>query len=103
VSLLFIRLVCLSLASKSAKWLTLSKVQRKTFIANITTQVVERHIVRGLEKILSPLVINGFSDTETQAVASEPSTSRRQRTFLEDRVKKLEDGYGIIRGVMGSM
>jgi hypothetical protein len=58
--------------------------------------------VRGLEKIFSPVVVNAMSDTEVEAIASEPLSARRQREFLEDRIKKLQDGHEIFRGVMGS-
>jgi hypothetical protein len=73
-----------------------------TFIANITTQVIERHIVRGLQKIFSPVLVNAMSETEVEAIASEPSSAKRQRDFLEDRIKKLQDGHEIFKGVMGS-
>jgi hypothetical protein len=73
-----------------------------TFIANVTTQVIERHIVRGLQKIFSPVLVNAMSETEVEAIASEPSSAKRQRDFLEDRIKKLQDGHEIFKGVMGS-
>ncbi|KAH9217655.1 P-loop containing nucleoside triphosphate hydrolase protein [Leptodontidium sp. 2 PMI_412] len=78
------------------------KVTQKTFVANITTQVIERHIVRGLEKIFSPVVVNAMMDAEVEAIASEPLSAKRQRNFLTDRIKKLEDGHEIFRGVMGT-
>lgn len=78
------------------------KVQQKTFIANIATQVIERHIVRGLEKIFSPVVVNAMSDAEVEAIASEPLSAKRQREFLEERMKKLRDGNAIFKGVMGA-
>jgi hypothetical protein len=43
-----------------------------------------------------------MSDTEVEAIASEPQATKRQREFLEDRVRKLESGHEIFRGVMGS-
>ena len=58
--------------------------------------------MRGLEKIFSPVVVNAMSDAEVEAIASEPLSAKRQREFLEDRIKKLQDGYEIFRGVMGS-
>ncbi|KAH6713320.1 dynamin family protein-like protein [Leptodontidium sp. MPI-SDFR-AT-0119] len=82
--------------------LAIYKVSQKTFIANVTTQVIERHIVRGLEKIFSPVVVNAMSDTEVEAIASEPHSAKRQREFLEDRIKKLQDGHNIFKGVMGT-
>jgi hypothetical protein len=72
------------------------------FEANITTQVVERHIVRGLESIFSPLVVSRWSDSDLNDIASESVTISRQRAFLEDRISKLNAGHGILRRVMKS-
>ncbi|RFU29423.1 hypothetical protein B7463_g6944, partial [Scytalidium lignicola] len=82
--------------------LAIYKVLMKIFIANIPTQVVERHLLRGFQKIFSPVIVNAMSDKEVEAIASEPLLAKRQREFLEDRVRKLEDGHKIFRGVMGS-
>jgi hypothetical protein len=75
------------------------QVLQKTFIANVTTQVVERHIVRGLEEIFSPVVVNGLSDPDVEGIASEPASAKRQRAFLEDRIAKLKEGHEILRSV----
>ncbi|TVY58349.1 Interferon-induced GTP-binding protein Mx [Lachnellula cervina] len=77
------------------------KVTQKVFIANITTQIIERHIVHGLSDIFCPVVVSSMSDAEVEAIAAEPTSAKRQREFLEDRVRKLEDGQEIFRGVMG--
>lgn len=77
-------------------------MSQKTFVANVTTQVVERHIVCGIEKIFDPVVVNGMKDAEVEAIASEPTPARRQRAFLADRVGKLQEGYEILRDVLGS-
>ncbi|MCJ1404013.1 hypothetical protein MMC11_007237 [Xylographa trunciseda] len=78
------------------------KVSQKTFVANVTTQVVERHIVRGLELIFSPLTILGMKDAELEAIASEPLSAKRKREFIGDRIEKLKRGQTILRKVMGS-
>ena len=78
------------------------QVSQKTFVANVTTQVIERHMIRGLEKIFSPVVVNNLTDSEVEAIASEPASAKRQRQFLEDRIAKLRDGQSIFRKVMGS-
>ncbi len=70
-------------------------------MANVTTQVIERHIVRGLETIFSPVIVNSMKDSEVEAIASEPLAAKRKRVFLTDRIKKLEDGQEIFRGVLG--
>ena len=70
-------------------------------MANVTTQVIERHIIRGIEEIFSPVVVNDLLDAEVEQIASEPPAAKRQRQFLEDRIKKLLDGQKIFRGVIG--
>ena len=75
----------------------------KVFVANVTTQVIERHIVRGLENIFSPTAVIQMSDAEAEAIASEPASATRQREFLDDRIKKLEEGRSILRRVVGSV
>lgn len=70
------------------------------FIANIATQVIERHIVRGLEKIFSPVTVNNLSKSESQVVALKTSLVKRHREFLEDRIGKLKDGYQVLRDVI---
>ncbi|KUI66438.1 Interferon-induced GTP-binding protein MxE [Cytospora mali] len=80
--------------------LAIYKVQQKTFIANVTTQVIERHMIRGLHDIFSPLIVVKMADAEVKNMVSEPAAARRQRIFLTDRVKKLEEGQEIFRTVM---
>ena len=72
-------------------------------MANVTIQVVERHIVRDLQLIFSPLVVNGMADSQVESIASEPATARRQRVFLGDRIAKLKEGQEIFRSIMGSV
>jgi hypothetical protein len=85
-----------------AKLIAPHQVAQKTFVANITTQVIERHIVRGIERIFSPVVVNGLTDSEAGAIAMEPTAARRQRKFLEERIAKLGDGHAILKEVMRS-
>ena len=63
-------------------------------------QVVERHVVRGLDEIFSPLVISRLSESDMSGIASEPATILRQRAFLEARMSKLDNGHRILRRVM---
>lgn len=78
----------------------LSQVQQKTFIANITTQVIERHIMRGLQEIFSPLVVIDMPDAKIQSIVSEPLATKRARVFLTERIRKLEEGQEIFRAVL---
>lgn len=82
--------------------LTLQKVLHKVFVQNITMQVVERHIVRGLENIFSPVTVQVMSEAEVMGVAAEPAAAKRHRWYLEDQLEKLTDGQRILKGVMRS-
>ncbi len=62
--------------------------------------MIERHIIRDLEKIISPIAVGNLSDAEIEAIVAEPATAKNQRLFLEDRVAKLEEGQEILRNVM---
>jgi len=73
----------------------------KTFIQNIATQVIKRHMVRGLDQILSPLFVSGLSDEDVVKAACEPSAVKRQRDFLRDRLGKLKNGQEQFRDVVG--
>lgn len=57
-------------------------------------------MIRGLEKIFSPVTVNSLTDSEIEAIASEPTSAKRQRQFLEERIAKLKDGQSIFRSVM---
>ncbi|KAI9048411.1 hypothetical protein LZ554_007247 [Drepanopeziza brunnea f. sp. 'monogermtubi'] len=76
------------------------KVTQKTFVANVTTQVVERHVVAGLEKIFSPVVVNGLEAAQAEALACEPAADRLHRERLEAQIAKLEEGHEIFKNVM---
>ena len=73
------------------------QVSQKVFVANITTQVIERHIVKGLETIFSPVVVNAMSEATVEAIAAEPLATRRKREFLTDRVTKLRNGQDVFK------
>ncbi|KAJ9324682.1 hypothetical protein DTO027B5_341 [Paecilomyces variotii] len=83
--------------------LAIYKVYQKVFIANVTVQVVERHIVQDLQHIFCPLTVAKMSDAEVCALASEPVVSKRQREFLTARLAKLEEGREILKEVMSTM
>ena len=57
-------------------------------------------MIRGLEKLFSPVVVNGLSDSEVEKIASEPAVAKRQRQSLMDRIQKLESGQEIFKGIM---
>ncbi|KAL0941492.1 dynamin family protein [Colletotrichum truncatum] len=78
------------------------KVQYKTFLANVTTQVVERQMIRGLDKIFSPLVVISMADNEVNTITAERPATKRQRLFLTNRVQKLEEGRRIFQELIST-
>ena len=68
----------------------------------MVTQVIERHIVRDLNNIFLPRTVAMMSDAEVQRIVGENASTQRQRTYLNHRVRKLEAGRDIFRGVMGA-
>lgn len=76
------------------------QVQLKVFVANVTTQVIERHLMADLYNIFSPMTVLNMTDAKIQSIVSEPDSTKRQRMFLSDRVKKLGEGQEIFRGFM---
>lgn len=76
------------------------KALQKVFMANVTTQVIERHIARDLDRILSPVTIAKYSDTEVERLSSEPQLARKQRESLTDRAERLKKGWDFLRQVM---
>lgn len=73
----------------------------KAYTKNVAIQAIERHLVRGLEEIVSPLFVSGLSDDEVVKTVSEPSSVKREREFLVDRLEKLKMGQDQFRDVMG--
>ncbi len=57
-------------------------------------------MIRGLEKIFSPVVVNSLSDSDVEKIAAEPPALKRQRQFLKDRIEKLENGQKIFKDIM---
>jgi hypothetical protein len=64
--------------------------------------VIKRHIVREIEKIFSPVVVNGLTDSKAGAIVIEPVAVRRQRKFLKKHITKLEDRHVVLKEVMRS-
>ncbi|KAK9772326.1 putative GED domain-containing protein [Seiridium cardinale] len=82
--------------------LAIYKVQREVFVVNVTTQVIERHIMRGLETILSPTVVDQMY-LEISDIVSEPEIIQKVKLFVLNRINKLEDGYNILDDIFGGI
>lgn len=55
-----------------------------------------------LYNIFSPMTVLNMTDAKIQSIVSEPESTKRQRMFLSDRIKKLGEGQEIFRGFVGN-
>lgn len=55
-----------------------------------------------LYNIFSPMTVLNMTDAKIQSIVSEPESTKRQRMFLSDRIKKLGEGQEIFRGLVGN-
>ena len=72
-------------------------------MANVTTQVVERHMIRSLDKIFSLIDVNRMSDEDVLKIASELPSTRRIRDCLADRLEKLLYSKDVFRDIIGAI
>lgn len=77
------------------------QVSEKDFVANITVQVIERHIVRGLEYIFSPITVSQLLDAEILSVG--PDSTKKEREALTENVRILTEGQLILSELMSSI
>ena len=59
---------------------------------NFGTQVIERHLMRGLWEDFSPVTIFSMSEAEVARIASESPANQRQRASLEQKRERLMKG-----------
>lgn len=77
------------------------------FIAVVTKQVIERHLLANLAANTMPThMVTQMSDEEVAFVAGEPEGTTHQRKGLEDRKATLEKGqrtFDLALGWMGGV
>jgi hypothetical protein len=75
----------------------------KYFIAAVTEQVVERHLLHGLAgETLSPMIIEGMDEGEVATIAAEEDGITLQREHLESQKVILESGQAAFRKALGA-
>ena len=80
----------------------MSQREVKSFIDNVTKQVIERHLLRDLASAtISPLLINDMTDEEVSYLASEPEETTRLRDNLEGRKATLKKGRETFNSALG--
>jgi 16S rRNA C1402 (ribose-2'-O) methylase RsmI len=71
------------------------QLSAKTFISNVITQVVERHLLQGLLNIFSWVKINRMTEETVIAIAAENEETRNKRLELKAKLKSIEDARDI--------
>ena len=69
-------------------------------MANVTTQVIERHMIRGIETVFSPITVAQMSDDEVYRIACETAQLQRKREMLAEKAKVLQNGQEIMRRII---
>ncbi|KAF3924458.1 Dynamin-2 [Arthrobotrys entomopaga] len=74
------------------------KCEMKYFIDVVAKQVIERHLVQTLPKlILAPTDIMDIPDTQIEYLVAEPTDIVQRRKFLEGRKAMLEEGQATFK------
>ncbi|KXX82184.1 Interferon-induced GTP-binding protein Mx [Madurella mycetomatis] len=67
----------------------------KTFIRNVITQVVERHLLQGMYSIFNSVEVLGLSNEVIEAIAAENKETRDRRQTLKVQKKAIEEAKEI--------
>jgi GTPase SAR1 family protein len=77
------------------KMLIYYELAAKTFIRNIITQVVERHLLQGMYSIFNSVEVLGLSNEVIEAIAAENKETRDRRQTLGVQKKAIEEAKEI--------
>jgi hypothetical protein len=73
------------------------KVALKTFTDNCVRQVINRHLLRGMEDVFNPDEAAGWDESKVRMAAAEPMNITTLRAQLEARKASLERGRIVLR------
>jgi GTPase SAR1 family protein len=73
--------------------------QLPSFISNVITQVIERHLIDGMEEIFEGERVHRLSDIEVKRLMEEDSVTAAKRRELKDQEYVLESGLEICRDI----
>ena len=71
------------------------KVALKTFTDNVSVQVVNRHVLRGLEEVFSPMAVAGWDDETVRRAGMESARVSEERARLQGKLEKLKAGMEV--------
>ncbi|KAH7056881.1 P-loop containing nucleoside triphosphate hydrolase protein [Macrophomina phaseolina] len=83
--------------------MALYKDKLKNFVAAVTEQVIERHLIEPLrDSPLSPVALVSLSDDELHALAAEPEQVSAERRDLKATLASLKKGQGVFQRAAAS-
>lgn len=77
------------------KMLIYYELSAKSFIRNVITQVVERHLLQGMYSVFNSVEILGMSNGIVEAIAAENKETRDRRQALKVQKKAIEEAKDI--------
>ncbi|KAK3329902.1 P-loop containing nucleoside triphosphate hydrolase protein [Apodospora peruviana] len=77
------------------KMLIYYELSAKSFIRNVITQVVERHLLQGMYSIFNSVEILGMTNEVVEAIAAENRETRDRRQTLKIQKKAIEEAKDI--------
>ncbi|KAJ9133302.1 Dynamin family protein [Pleurostoma richardsiae] len=77
------------------KMLIYYELSAKSFIRNVITQVVERHLLQGMYGIFNSVEILGMGNETVEAIAAENKETRDRRMALKTQKKAIEEAKDI--------
>ncbi|KAK1071978.1 hypothetical protein LTR33_010326, partial [Friedmanniomyces endolithicus] len=72
-------------------------VALKTFVDNVCKQVIERHLLRNLPDIFSPMIVAMYTDEELERIAMESPGVVEKRKQLSEQLANLKAGLEDLR------
>ncbi|KAF2192373.1 hypothetical protein K469DRAFT_716906 [Zopfia rhizophila CBS 207.26] len=77
------------------KMLIYYELSAKTFITNVITQVIERHLLQGLYCIFSSGKVNKMKNETVEAIAAENKETKDRRIALRDKKIAIEEARDV--------
>ncbi len=67
----------------------------KIFVSNVIVQVVERHLIDGLDKLFDTTEFAKMDKDEVAAIVEEDEDTRSRRAFLDQKVAGLRRAHDV--------
>ncbi|KAK3395376.1 P-loop containing nucleoside triphosphate hydrolase protein [Sordaria brevicollis] len=77
------------------KMLIFYELSAKTFIRNVITQVVERHLLQGMYSIFNPAEVMAMTSEMVESIAAENQETRDRRRSLTEQRKAIQEAKDV--------